>query len=155
VVFVPFRQEPSSSLLMAMRSPGDVGRHAATLRSTIQAMDVDLALYDVRTFQDAVTGSTLFFRVFAVVFSVFGGAALFMAAVGLYAVMAQATARRTREIGIRVAIGATPARILLTVMRRGLWQLGLGLGIGVPLAFFATSAMRSLLFGVVPGDPIA
>lgn len=155
VAFVPFRQEPSSSLLMAMRSPGDANRLAATLRSTIQAMDIDLAIFDVRSFQDAVNQSTLFFRVFAVVFSIFGGAALFMAAIGLYAVMAQATIRRTREIGIRVAVGATPARVLLTVMRRGLVQLGIGLALGLPLAFFATRGMRSLLFGVVPGDPLA
>jgi ABC-type antimicrobial peptide transport system permease subunit len=78
-----------------------------------------------------------------------------MAAIGLYAVMAQATSRRTREIGIRMAIGATPARILLTIMRRGLIQLGIGLVVGLPLAFLATGGMRSILFGVVPGDPLS
>lgn len=161
VAFIPFTQDmPQSSiwgttLLMAMRTSGDANRLTGALRSTIQAMDIDLAIFDVRTFQAAVDNSTLFFRVFAVVFSIFGSAALFMAAVGLYAVMAQATARRTREIGIRMAVGATPARILFTVMRRGLVQLGIGLVVGLPLAFLATGGMRSIIFGVAPGDPLS
>lgn len=156
IAFVPFRQETSvGSLLMATRSTGDAAQLTGTLRSTIQTMDIDLALFDVRTFQVAVSESRSFFRVFAVVFSIFGMAALFMAAIGLYAVMAQATTRRTKEIGIRMAVGATPGRILVTVMRRGVIQLGIGLVVGVPLAVLATGGMRSILFGVAPGDPLS
>ena len=156
IAFVPFRQETSvSSLLMATRTRGDANTLAATLRSVILAADIDLALFDVRTFQVAVSDSRSFFRVFAVIFSIFGAAALLMAAIGLYAVMAQATARRTREIGIRMAVGATPGRILATVMRRGVVQLAIGLGVGLPLAVVATGGMRSILFGVAPTDPVS
>jgi predicted permease len=156
VLFVPYRQgDVYSSLLMAVRASGDVAALAGPIRSVVQAIDLDLALYDVRTFYAAVQDSRLFFRVFAVVFSVFGAVALIMAAVGLYAVMAQATARRTREIGIRMALGATPARILRTVMRRGLVQLSIGLALGLTGAYAATGTMRTLLFGIVPSDPIS
>lgn len=161
ITFVPFRQELQESvpwrpsLFMATRSAGYANPLAATLRSTIQAIDIDLALFDVRTFQTAVSDTRLFFRVFSVIFSIFGGTALLLAGIGLYAVMAQATVRRSREIGIRMAIGATPARILLTVMRRGIVQLVVGLAVGLPLAFFATGGMRSMLFGVAPGDPLS
>jgi ABC-type antimicrobial peptide transport system permease subunit len=139
---------------MAVRTSGDASRLANPLRSAIQAMDLDLALYDLRTFQAAIEQSRLFFRVFAGVFTIFAATALLMAAIGLYAVMAQATTRRTREIGIRMALGATPARILATVMRRGAVQLAMGLVLGLALAFAATGTMETLLFGVLPHDPI-
>ncbi len=156
VMFIPYRQaEAPGSLLLAVRSPGDAARFSSAIRSVVQAIDLDLALFDVRTFYAAVQDSRLFFRVFAVVFSIFGGVALLMAAVGLYAVMAQATARRTREIGIRMALGATPARILRTVMRRGILQLAIGLALGLAGAYAATGTMRTLLFGIVPTDPIS
>jgi predicted permease len=156
VLFAPYRQgDVYSTLLMAVRGSGDAASLAAPIRSVVQAIDLDLALYDVRTFYAAVQDSRLFFRVFAVVFSIFGAVALVMAAVGLYAVMAQATARRTREIGIRMALGATPARILRTVMRRGLVQLAIGLVLGLTGAYAATGMMRTLLFGIVPSDPIS
>ena len=156
VLFVPYRQgDVYSSLLMAVRGSGDAAALAGPIRSVVQAVDLDLALFDVRTFYTAVQDSRLFFRVFAVVFSIFGVVALVMAAVGLYAVMAQATARRTREIGIRMALGASPARILRTIMRRGLVQLSIGLVLGLTGAYAATGAMRTLLFGIVPTDPIS
>ena len=156
VMFIPYRQsEAPGSLLLAVRSPGDAARFANAIRGVVQAIDLDLALFDVRTFYGAVQDSRLFFRVFAVVFSIFGGVALLMAAVGLYAVMAQATARRTREIGIRMALGATPSRILRTVMRRGILQLTIGLALGLAGAYAATGTMRTLLFGIVPTDPVS
>jgi predicted permease len=155
VVFVPFRQEDAGSLLMAVRTAGEASRLTAGLRSAIQQIDLDLALFDVRTLHDAVEQSRLFFRVFAGVFSIFGGMALLMAAIGLYAVMAQATARRTREIGIRMALGATPSRILATVMRRGVVQIAVGLVLGLSLALATADTMRTLLFGIVPRDPTA
>jgi predicted permease len=156
VAFLPHRQdEATGALLMAVRATGDASRLTGALRSTVQDLDADLALFDVRTFQGAIEDAGLFFRVFSVVFSIFGAAALVMAAMGLYAVMAQATARRTREIGIRMALGATPARVLRTVMRRGVVQLAIGLVLGLGLAFAATGSMRSLLFAVAPYDPVS
>ena len=156
-MFVPYRPGADRGLAPARRALAErCGRvQQAPSASVVQAVDLDLALFDVRTFYSAVQDSRLFFRVFAVVFSIFGGVALLMAAVGLYAVMAQATARRTREIGIRMALGATPAKILRTVMRRGILQLMIGLALGLAGAYAATGTMRTLLFGIVPTDPIS
>jgi predicted permease len=156
VAFVPYRQDhATTSLVLAVRTRGDAAPFARPLRSVVSEIDPDLALYDVETFERALYDSRMFYRVFAGVFSIFGGAALLMAAVGLYAVMAQATARRTREIGIRMALGATPVRILTTVMRRGLVHVGIGLVLGVCLAVAGTRAMAFMLFGVTPYDPLA
>ena len=87
-------------------------------------------------------------------FGVFALAALLMAGVGLYAVVSQGTARRTREIGIRVALGATPGRIVSTVMRRGVVQLIIGLVLGLGGATALTGPLSAVLFGVGPRDPL-
>ena len=92
--------------------------------------------------------------VFGTAFSIFAAAALLLSGVGLYAVMSQATARRTREIGIRIALGATRLHVLRTVVQRGVIQIATGLAGGLVLAWFATGAMRALLFGVTPHDPL-
>jgi ABC-type antimicrobial peptide transport system permease subunit len=93
------------------------------------------------------------YAIFGLLFGVFAGAALLMASIGLYGVMAQATLRRTREIGIRLALGATPGRVMTHVMRTGLYQLGIGLVLGLAAGYAATGALRSILYGVQPGDP--
>ena len=79
--------------------------------------------------------------------------ALLMAAVGIYAVLAQATSRRTQEIGVRMALGASIRNIMLLVMRRGLWQILAGLALGLAAAFPAARLMASLPIGVSPTDP--
>jgi ABC-type antimicrobial peptide transport system permease subunit len=93
------------------------------------------------------------YRIFGTIFGIFALSALLMAAIGLYAVMSQSTGRRTREIGIRMALGATPGRIVGAVMRRGAAQLTTGLALGLGAAYAATGSMRSLLLGVLPHDP--
>jgi ABC-type antimicrobial peptide transport system permease subunit len=77
-----------------------------------------------------------------------------MAAVGIYAVLAQATSRRTQEIGVRIALGASIRNIMLLVMRRGLWQILAGLALGLAAAFPAARLMASLPIGVSPTDPV-
>jgi ABC-type antimicrobial peptide transport system permease subunit len=141
-------------MLIAVRTAGDAAALTNTLRATMQHADADLALSSVKTLDAELSGQLWPYRVFGTLFFVFAITALLMASVGLYAVMSQATLRRTREIGIRMALGATPARVLRTVMRRGVLQLAIGLVIGLGAAFAATGAMRSLLIGVEPSDPL-
>jgi predicted permease len=154
VAFVPHRQRDARSLQFAVRAAGDASMLAPGLRQAIQAIDLDLPLERVETMRALVGRQRWAYRVFGTVFGLFAVTALLMAAVGLYAIVSQATARRTREIGIRVALGATPARILRTVMRGGVWQLGVGVVAGSALAWFTTGLMRPLLFGVAPTDPV-
>ena len=153
MVFVPLRQQAPSSMILAVRSSGDAAPLASAMRETVEAMDPDLALFELQTAERRAYIERWPYRVFGAVFGVFATFALLMAAVGLYGVMAQSTVRRTREIGIRMAIGATPRRILTDVVRRGAVQLGIGLVLGFGGAFAITEQMRSLLLGVLPRDP--
>lgn len=141
-------------MLIAARTAGDAASLTNALRTTMQHADAELAVSGLRTLDAQLSQDLWPYRVFGTLFLVFALSALLMAGVGLYAVMSQATLRRTREIGIRVALGATPRRVLRTVMRRGLVQLAIGLGLGLGAAFTATGAMRSLLLGVQPTDPL-
>jgi predicted permease len=154
VAFLPYRQVGTASLMIVLRAAGDAHAAAQPLRLAVQALDPDLPLFDVRTFDDQMYLDRWPYRVFGVIFSIFAVAALVMAAVGLYGVMSQATSRRTREIGIRMALGATPAGILRAVLGRGAAQLLTGLVLGVSAAFFVSGQMQTLLVGVVPTDPV-
>jgi predicted permease len=154
VVFRPFRQSDGGYTLVAVRANGDAAALTNPLRQLMQSADRDIALSNVERLDASLAARLWPYRVFGTLFFVFAATALLMAAVGLYAVMSQATLRRTREIGIRMALGATPARVLRTVMRRGVLQLAIGLAIGLGAAFAATGAMRSLLIGVEPSDPL-
>jgi ABC-type antimicrobial peptide transport system permease subunit len=107
----------------------------------------------VEPLAETIARSRWHLRVFGSVFSIFGLMALGMAAVGIYAVMAHATGQRTREIGIRLALGAPSGQIMGDVMRRGLVQLGIGMAVGLAAAWFAGRLMTRLLFGVSPEDP--
>jgi predicted permease len=153
VIFTPYRQSEAFNMVVAVRTSGDAGVLTNALRAEMQSADADLALSEVGTIESRLAARLWPYRVFGSLFLIFALAALVMAAVGLYAVMAQATSRRTREIGIRMALGATPVSILRTVMRRGIVQLGVGLVLGLGAALGATRAMRALLLGVEPSDP--
>jgi putative ABC transport system permease protein len=90
----------------------------------------------------------------AVLVSIFGGGALLMASIGIYGVMSYAVVQRTREIGIRMALGANGSDILKLIVRQGLVLILIGAGIGLGLAFVATRVLKSLLFGVSVNDPL-
>jgi predicted permease len=153
IIFTPYRQSNAQYLQIAVRADRDASPLTRAFRAEAQRIDANLALSDVRTLEALLSDQLWPYRVFGTLFFVFALAALLMAAVGLYAVMSQSTIRRTREIGIRMALGATPRQVLGTAMKRGLVQLSVGLVAGLGAAFAATGAMRSLLIGVEPADP--
>jgi predicted permease len=153
IIFTPFRQSEGYAQV-ALRASGDPGALANPLRTVMQAVDPDVVLSNVEPLDTQLSDRLWPYQVFGTLFLVFAATALLMAAVGLYAVMSQATMRRTREIGVRMALGATPGRVLGTVMRRGILQLSIGLVLGLGAAFWATRAMQTLLVGVEPFDPL-
>ncbi|HEY6990214.1 MAG TPA: ABC transporter permease [Bryobacteraceae bacterium] len=153
LLFVPYRQEAPDSMALAIRSAAAPASLASAVRATVQSLDQDLPLFDVRTLAKAIERTQWFLRLFGIVFAVFALIALVMASVGIYAVMAQAATSRTREIGIRMALGATSRNILRLVLSRGVIQLAAGLIFGLAAAFPAARLMAALPFRFSATDP--
>ncbi|HUQ80937.1 MAG TPA: FtsX-like permease family protein, partial [Gemmatimonadaceae bacterium] len=153
--YVPIAQNVPTTLSIAIPTR-DANPLALTsrVREIVAALDADIPTYDVRTMDQVVALSTWFYGTFGTLFSAFGIAALFLAAIGLYGVMAFAVGRRTQEMGVRLALGARPSDVLRLVLKQGLVQLGIGLGIGLALALLLARGLQVILFGVGPADPV-
>jgi ABC-type antimicrobial peptide transport system permease subunit len=154
LVFIPYARGAYGFTAVVVRSPGDPHRLAAPLRAAVQRLDPDRALGNVRTLAEHAAFQGWYLRVFGSAFLIFAAGALLMASIGIYAVVAQTTARRTREIGVRMALGATSRNILTLVVGRGVKQLVTGLALGLVVAFAVTRLMREVLFNVSPADPL-
>lgn len=150
LLFVPIQQEDWGGISLVVESTVNPTK---AVRAAVQSLDQDLPLRNVYILNQAVEHETWYLHLFSKIFMGFALIALLMAAVGIYAVLAQATSRRTQEIGVRIALGASLRNIMLLVMRRGLWQIGFGVGLGLAAAFPAARLMTSLPIGVSPTDP--
>jgi putative ABC transport system permease protein len=104
--------------------------------------------------EEALARPTWFIRVFGTMFMIFGGIALFLAGIGLYAVMAFSVSRRTREVGIRMALGANSGNVVGMIFRQGMWQMGVGLALGLLMAAGVSQLLSNILFDVQPRDPV-
>jgi len=156
VVHISYRQQPWGWMGLLLRTSGDPTLLATPVRAAVQQIDQDLPLFEVGTLTAALDKQRWFLQVFGTLFTVFALTGLLMASVGIYAVVAQTTARRTREIGIRMALGATAASIARLVLARGLTQLFIGLALGMAGAYATTGLLDSVgfLIGVSPHDPL-
>jgi hypothetical protein len=154
LLFVPQRQAGFSNMTLLLRGAVNPAALAPLVREVLREVDSELPVYDLRTLQEGLDRNRWFLAVFGTLFFTFALIALLMASIGLYAVVAQATARRTREIGIRMALGSSANAILRLVLSRGLKQLGTGLVIGLGGAVvFARLISSAFLVGVSPQDP--
>jgi predicted permease len=152
--YVPLAQSDARFLSIAARPVGgDPSALAPVLRDEVMAVDSDLPIYWVRTVAAEVAENTWFYKVFSTLFVVFGAAALFLGAVGLYGVMAFYVSRRTQELGVRMALGAQASDVLKLVLKQGLFQLGLGLFLGLGIAALLSRGLEIILFEVEPWDP--
>ncbi len=124
-----------------------------TLRAKLRALDPTLFVYDAGTLAQAVGSSFDNRRAVMLLLAAFAGLALFLSSLGIYGVLAYDVSQRTREIGIRGAIGASRGQIVGMVLRQGLWKSGIGIALGLIGAFFVSRSMTSLLFGVTPTEP--
>src|SRR5439155_11298026 len=137
--------------LRASRSADEL---VAALRMKLRALDPAIFLYDAGTLEKAVGSSFDNRRAVMLLLAAFAALALFLSSLGIYGVLAYDVSQRTREIGIRGAIGATRGQIIEMVLKQGLWKSGLGIGLGLIAAFLLSRYMKSLLFNVQPTDPI-
>jgi predicted permease len=154
LAYLPERQQGESWMSLLVRSPADPASLTSAVRTTVQGLDQDLPLIEVRTLAGAIEHSRWFLVVFGTLFSVFGFIGLVMAAVGIYAVIAQATSCRTQEIGVRMALGATSGNIITLILRRGIWQLASGLALGLAMAIPAVQLLAKIGLRVSPTDPL-
>jgi predicted permease len=141
------------SLLLSFKTPQP--NADALIRQTLAGIDPNLTVMDLRTMDAQVAGNFDEDRLVAQLSSLFGILSLILASVGLYGVMSYFVARRTGEIGIRMALGATRAGVVGMVMRGVLWQVLIGLVLGIPAALYAGYLMKSLLYGIGSYDPWA
>ena len=153
-IYVPHAQDSQWNFMgLVIRTAGDPAAFASILRRDVQALDKDQPIYNVRTYDDMVMTSLGTRRVSMQLFAVFGSAALLLAAIGIYGVMAYSVTQRTQEIGIRMALGAQKSDILRLVVRQGMTLTLIGVIAGLAGAFALTRVIANLLFGVGASDP--
>ncbi|NLG63554.1 MAG: FtsX-like permease family protein [Candidatus Cloacimonetes bacterium] len=153
-LYTPIAQSPPQFFSIAARTRGEPLAVTQRVRAEVNAIDADLPIYFVRTLQDAIDQSYWFYSVFGVLFMVFGGAALFLAGVGLYGVMATSVAQRTREVGVRMALGAQARDVLTMVLRQGMSQIAIGIALGLGIAAALGNLLSLVLYQVNPRDPV-
>jgi predicted permease len=152
--YLSHTQSPSRPLTVVMRATQDPAGLTASARREIHSVDPDLPLYSVRTMEQRVENSLAQRNFFKLLLVLFAGLALVLATVGIYGVMAYLVSQGMRELGIRIALGATPHDILTLVMRQGAALAFAGLCLGLTGALLLTRLMRSLLFGVAATDAL-
>jgi putative ABC transport system permease protein len=154
-IYVPHAQDSQWNFMgLVIRTASDPAAFPATLRREVQALDKDQPVYNVRTMDDVVANSLGTRRVSMQLFAVFACAALLLAAIGIYGVMAYSVTQRTQEIGIRMALGAQKSDILRLVVRQGMTVTLIGVIAGLAGAFALTRVIANLLFGVGASDPV-
>ena len=154
-VYSPLAQAWVGFVALIVETSGDPGAFTAGLRAIMRGLDPSLRVYEVRTLEEYAADSLWKVRWQASLLGAFGLLALVLAAVGLYGVVAYTVAQRTREIGVRMAMGAQRADVLWMVLGRGLRLTALGIAIGLVLSAASTRMLGSLLYGLSPLDPVA
>jgi len=153
-VYVNLRPENGSYLTLVVRTASEPQSVIGALRSQFQQLDANLPVYSVKTMTEHMALPLFPARVAAMLLGSFGVLALILAAIGIFGVMSYAVSQRTREIGIRMALGANTGGILKLVVGHGLKLIVLGMGIGLASAFAGTRLMSSLLYGVSATDSV-
>ncbi len=156
-VYVPFTQYDDIQRLtiFARARGGDPAALAPVLRDVVRGLNDELPIYFAKSLERAIADATTNKKLVAALFGVFGAVAFVLSAVGLYGVMSYSVSQRRNEIGVRVALGATPRHIIRMVLREGGWQLGVGLALGVVFAIVLGRFLASILYGVTPADSIS
>ncbi len=153
-IFTSFAQEFSSSPMIVARTSGPADRVATQMLATLREIDPGLMAVQVKTMERHLAAMLLPARLGAMAFTLFAGLALALAVLGVYGIVGYAVARRTREAGIRMAVGAQPRAIVRLLMREGVVLVTIGSVVGLLLGFGSARVLRTLLYGVGAGDPL-
>ena len=152
-IFQPFAQSRVNFAWISARTSGPPMAITNSVRQAVASVNPDIPLYWVDTLDAQIAQQVWFVRIFGTMFMIFGFVALFLASVGLYAVMSFSVSRRIREVGIRMALGARAADVVRMIFRQGLIQLAIGMTIGLLIATGIGQTLKAILFQVQPRDP--
>jgi putative ABC transport system permease protein len=152
-VFIPWDQAPTTSVTVVSRAVGDPATLDGVVREVVAAFDPDLAVFDSGPLARGLVAETAQGRFGTLLLGVFGGLAVLLCALGLYGVLSFAVARRTRELAVRVAVGAPSGRLRWMVVRQGMLLMGVGVVLGALASVWAARALQAFLFGVGATDP--
>jgi putative ABC transport system permease protein len=152
-IYWPAAQFPSLQTTLLVGTAGDPRALLPSVRSAVRSIDPELPVFATRTMDEAVAASIAGQRLSATLIGGFSILALFLAALGLYGVLAYSVTRRTREIGIRIALGSPRTKICGLIVRQGISMVGLGILVGVLVSLSCSPLMRHFVYGVTPHDP--
>ena len=152
--YVPHTQRAARSMMLAIRTKADPTALASDVRAQVTQLDPNLPLADVRTLEASIAGTTSEFRTITLLLGTFAIAALALAGLGLYGVISYSVAQRTREFGIRLALGAQRGDVRYMVVRQGVILTLIGLAIGLAVSFASGRVLTSLLYEVKATDPL-
>ena len=151
-IFLPVVQQTRTTVFAVARTRGTVS--SSSIETAIRDLDRSVPVFNDRTVEQVMREASSRRRVAAIVLSVFAGAAVLLAAIGLYGVIAQSVSERRQEIGVRMALGATDDQILRLFLRHGLIVVAIGIGAGIAGAVAVRQSLASLVFGVTVTDPV-
>jgi putative ABC transport system permease protein len=149
VLYVSFLQSPQNAVNLVLRVDSNPASYVPALRDALRQMDPGLALTGTNTLKTEVVDSIGIIRILGILMGVFGLVALSLSSIGVYGVLSESVAQRTRELGIRLALGAHPRDLMKLVLGQALKLTGIGLAIAVPISFVVSRVMANLIFGVV------
>jgi putative ABC transport system permease protein len=153
-VYLSYRQLPRSGMALVLRGVAEPSNLASALRNVVREIDPALPVYEVMTMNERISNSTAERRFILMILGSFAALALLLAGVGVYGVVSYLVTQRTQEVGIRMALGANRADLLLLFIKQGMGIVSLGVAMGLAGALGLTRVMRSLLFGVSATDPL-
>jgi len=152
-VYLPYGQDPWANFTLTVRGNGSAAAMTAPVEAKIHAVDADQAVYAVRTMDEVVSRSLAARKFTLTLIGLFTSIALLLAAVGVYGVIAYGVAQRTREMGVRVALGALPGDVVRLVVRDGVLMAAAGVAAGLAAAVLLAPVLQQMLYAVEPRDP--
>jgi putative ABC transport system permease protein len=154
-IYIPESRAPRQQLNLFVRTKGDPLTTAAAIRHIINDFEPDQAINDMATLEQVMHETVSQPRFLSAVLTAFGSTALLLASLGVFGVISYNVRQRTREIGVRMALGADRHDVLLMIMRRAAWRIAIGLAGGLILALLSGRFLSGILYGVSPSDPLA